>query len=168
MSNQTKGILGQLIKANKKIKGKIRYKRLRQQNPNGTKDAIFIIDKCTTEDVGLKKMLNWNRLTRRIIVNQLLYPPCSEIMQRFHSRSISISIEFSAKCFPNRQMKKHVKIRSRNLISKQECIPVGCVSPACCPYLPACTALGGGGVPARGYLPGEVYLPRYSPCEQND
>ena len=39
---------------------------------------------------------------------------------------------------------------------KQECIPVGCVPPACCPYLPdlpACTALGG--VSAwGGYLPG--------------
>ena len=51
---------------------------------------------------------------------------------------------------------------------KQECIPVGCVPPTCCPYLPACTApregvhahggftcLGGpcpgeGGVPAQG------------------
>ena len=26
---------------------------------------------------------------------------------------------------------------------EQECIPVGCVPPACCPYLPACTAPGG-------------------------
>ena len=49
---------------------------------------------------------------------------------------------------------------------KQECIPVGCVPPACCPYLPdlpACTALGGvsawGGVPARG-----VYLPEWGTC----
>ena len=48
---------------------------------------------------------------------------------------------------------------------KQECIPVGCVPPACCPYLPAYTAPWGvylvgvylpGGVPAQGrvYLPG--------------
>ena len=49
-------------------------------------------------------------------------------------------------------------------ILKQECIPVGCVPPAYCPYLPACTAQGGvyipggGGVPARG-----VYLSRYTP-----
>ena len=28
-------------------------------------------------------------------------------------------------------------------ICEQECIPVGCVPPICCPYLPACTALGG-------------------------
>ena len=58
---------------------------------------------------------------------------------------------------------------------EEECIPVGCVAPACCPYLPACTAQGGRGVPGgtcRGgylpkgvylqggrYLPGEVYLP---------
>ena len=74
---------------------------------------------------------------------------------------------------------------------EQDCIPEGCVTPACCPYLPACTALGGvpargvcicpggtcpggctclGGVPAQGcvYLPGG-YLPIYSPlsCEQN-
>ena len=73
----------------------------------------------------------------------------------------------------------------------QECIPVGCVPPACCPYLPACTAPGGvpglgsvsgqGGVPGPGgtwsggctwsqvgvpglgvYLVWGVYLPRYS------
>ena len=25
---------------------------------------------------------------------------------------------------------------------KQVCIPVGCVPPVCCPYLPACTAQG--------------------------
>ena len=53
---------------------------------------------------------------------------------------------------------------------KQECIPVGCVPPACCPYFPACTAPGAvpglgvylvpGGVPGPG--PGG-YLPRYSP-----
>ena len=36
---------------------------------------------------------------------------------------------------------------------KQECIPVGCVPPAFCPYLPACTAGGG-----EGYLPEGVYL----------
>ena len=53
---------------------------------------------------------------------------------------------------------------------QQDCIPVGCVPPACCPYLPACTALGGGvwsqrvclllvrgGVPASG--PGGGCLP---------
>ena len=27
-------------------------------------------------------------------------------------------------------------------IFQQVCIPVGCVPPACCPYLPACTAAG--------------------------
>ena len=37
---------------------------------------------------------------------------------------------------------------SAQIICLQECIPVGCVPPVCCPYLPACTA--GGGV----YLPG--------------
>ena len=34
-----------------------------------------------------------------------------------------------------------------NYFVKQECIPVGCVPPAFCPYLPACTAPGG--VPAQ-------------------
>ena len=36
---------------------------------------------------------------------------------------------------------------------KQDCIPEGCVPPACCPYLPACTAGGcllQEGVPAPG------------------
>ena len=32
-------------------------------------------------------------------------------------------------------------------VPKQECIPVGCIPPACCLYLPACTALG---VPGPG------------------
>ena len=41
--------------------------------------------------------------------------------------------------------------------TKQECIPVGCVPPACCPYLPTCTARG-------GYLPRGVYLPRGCTC----
>ena len=69
------------------------------------------------------------------------------------------------------------------------CIPVGCVPPACYPYLPACTALGGtcwgctclGDVPGPGrvYLPGGVpgsggctcvggTCPSTPPCEQND
>ena len=45
---------------------------------------------------------------------------------------------------------------------KQDCIPVGCVLPACCPYLPALTAPGGRGVPVGGigYLHGGMYLPR--------
>ena len=38
--------------------------------------------------------------------------------------------------------------------TKQDFIPVGCVPPACCPYLPACTALRG--VPASGPR-GDVY-----------
>ena len=40
---------------------------------------------------------------------------------------------------------------------KQECIPVGCVPPACCPYLPACTARGctcAGGCICLGGVPG--------------
>ena len=54
--------------------------------------------------------------------------------------------------------------RDVNASFKQECIPVGCVPSALCPYLPACTAQGGctwsqgvylpsGGVPGPG-----VYL----------
>ena len=42
------------------------------------------------------------------------------------------------------------------LTTKQVCIPVGCVPPACCPYLPACTAPGGvcsGWVSAPGGIP---------------
>ena len=44
-----------------------------------------------------------------------------------------------------------VEIFQMQAKKKQECIPVGCVPPTSCPYLPACTAPGG--VPARG-----VYL----------
>ena len=43
-------------------------------------------------------------------------------------------------------------------MNQQKCIPVGCVPPACCPYLPACTAHGGCTHPGGMYLPG-VYLP---------
>ena len=57
----------------------------------------------------------------------------------------------------------------------QECIPVGCVPPACCPCLPTRTApcSGGGGIPAwgvylpRGYTCRGVYLPMYSPPHVN-
>ena len=38
-------------------------------------------------------------------------------------------------------------------INNKICIPVGCIPPACCPYLPACTVcvyVGGGGVCSRG------------------
>ena len=63
---------------------------------------------------------------------------------------------------------------------EQDCIQVGCVLPACCPYLPACTALEGvpgpgGCLVQEGCLPlvpgGVVYysmqLGRPPPCEQN-
>ena len=39
--------------------------------------------------------------------------------------------------------------KSHSLMKKEDCLetvwmrPVGCVPPACCAYLPACTALGG-------------------------
>ena len=33
--------------------------------------------------------------------------------------------------------------RILKIFLQQECIPVGCVPPTCCPYLPACTAPGG-------------------------
>ena len=34
--------------------------------------------------------------------------------------------------------------------NKQDCIPVGCVPPACCPYLPTCTELWGACVWSQG------------------
>ena len=39
---------------------------------------------------------------------------------------------------------KHMSMHAM-LFSIQVCIPVGCIPPTCCPYLPACTAGGGGG-----------------------
>ena len=33
---------------------------------------------------------------------------------------------------------------------EKQCIPVGCVPPACCPYLPACTAPEGCTCPRQG------------------
>ena len=46
---------------------------------------------------------------------------------------------------------------SKNLV-KQEYIPVGCVPPACYPYLPACTAPGGVSGPGDVTGHGVVYL----------
>ena len=51
---------------------------------------------------------------------------------------------------------------SKNIF-EQECIPVGCVPPPCCPYLPACTAPGGVylvwvGVPGPGGTWSGVYM----------
>ena len=43
---------------------------------------------------------------------------------------------------------------------KQECIPVGFVQPACCPYLPACTALGVSAPGGGGWLLLEGCAPR--------
>ena len=40
---------------------------------------------------------------------------------------------------------------------KQDCIRVGCVPPACCPYLPACIALGGCLVPGECLVPGGAW-----------
>ena len=82
----------------------------------------------------------------------------------------------------------HSEMHRTKTFEEQECIPAGCVPPACCPYLPACTGpggctwsrgvylvlgrglgctwsrgvylVGGGGEPG----PGGVYLPRYSPA----
>ena len=56
-------------------------------------------------------------------------------------------------------------LKSNKPIIKQECIIVGCVPHACCPYLQACTATKGvctwsGGVPGpRGCLPSLLLPP---------
>ena len=53
---------------------------------------------------------------------------------------------------------------------KQDCIPVGCVPPACWPYLPACTAVGWGYLLLGGCLllghsaPSGVSAPRGVPA----
>ena len=46
----------------------------------------------------------------------------------------------------NFEEKLNIKLPSAYVLQiffKQDCIPVGCVPQACCPYLPACTVLGG-------------------------
>ena len=43
---------------------------------------------------------------------------------------------------------------------KKDCIPVRCILPACCPHLPACTALGG------GLFPGGVSAPGGNVCSR--
>ena len=64
---------------------------------------------------------------------------------------------------------KYLEIKFSSLVNtktknnnKQECIPVGCVPPACYPYLPVCTDLEGlpaGGIYLPRGVPARVYLP---------
>ena len=75
-------------------------------------------------------------------------------------KSFDTNIAISGKFVLN--AKNSISTTERNKVLqkfyKQECIPVGCVPPACCPYLPVCTAWGctwfQGGVPG----PRGVYL----------
>ena len=87
----------------------------------------------------------------------------------------------------------HVVTNKPQIAILKECIPVGCIPPACQPYLPACTVQGecllregvsapGCGVSAPGGLlpggggvsaPGGYDIPACTeadplPCEQND
>ena len=48
--------------------------------------------------------------------------------------------------------------------TQQECIPVGCIPPTCCLYLPACTAPRGCTCPGGVYPPRGVYLPMGLPA----
>ena len=48
--------------------------------------------------------------------------------------------------------------KTTKMLTKQECIPVGCVMPACCLYLPACTAWGVFLVRGLHLVPGGMYL----------
>ena len=67
-----------------------------------------------------------------------------------------------------RNMKKAQKQKNKtknNIKNKKIWIPIGCVSPACCPYLPACTAQWGG-VCSGGCIP--ACTEAAPPCEQND
>ena len=63
---------------------------------------------------------------------------------------------------------KRISLNSANSVNhckfQQECIPVGCVPPACCPYFPPCTAPGRG-VPAQGFTCLGVYLPGDVPAQ---
>ena len=53
------------------------------------------------------------------------------------------------KCNTSEEAKSlHLQKPKKKPKKKQECIPVGCVPPACDPYLPACTSPGG--VPGPG------------------
>ena len=111
IAHQTKRILGQFIKANCKVCPKqersplllsaddkddrYMYNNPKIRDVKDTKGVTlyFISEECTIKDAGLK-MFNWNRLTSRIIVNQLAYPPCSKIMHRFHSRTSGVTDSF--------------------------------------------------------------------------
>ena len=95
--------------------------------------------------------------------------------QKRRSRSKSVGSSHVEEHAKRKRYIPEVDQVSWNKSEKQECILVGCVPPACCPYLPACSARGGvylvpgGGVPGPGgwctwsrgvYLVPGVYLVR--------
>ena len=57
--------------------------------------------------------------------------------------------------------KEITKNSSTDFGSEQDCIPVGCIPPACWPYLPACTAPWRSALPVGSALPGGSALPEW-------
>ena len=109
----------------------------------------------------------------------ITYDDHFKIRKHIFTNVFPVDISYNKEVFPRFP---NSKIEPSNCgSSKQECIPVGSVPPACCPYLPACTAPRGvpapggctcqggctcwgctcrGGVPAQGSVPAWGYLPR--------
>ena len=75
-----------------------------------------------------------------------------------HSNSLSLFT-----CSGNKK-NKQVDLYAGTMNQIQDCIPVGCIPPACCPHLPACTALGGGCLVGGGLLPGDRGVPGLGGC----
>ena len=78
-------------------------------------------------------------------------------MFRSHVAKANVNVTIAAQLRNNTKVSElelvfcSFRIDSKSkFIVNQVCIPVGCVPPACCPYLSACTAPGGGGVCSWG------------------
>ena len=70
---------------------------------------------------------------------QILWSLC---LVDFLPLTLKLPIQTSLSVVPNSQF-VYVHVKNVKISGKQVCIPVGCVPPTCCPYLPACTAQGG-------------------------
>ena len=81
----------------------------------------------------------------------------SEIWLWFYF-SISLAVNRSLHLtFADREQSYQLGFSQTRRNGQQVCIPAGFVPPACCPYLPACTAQGGS-APGGGSVPGKGCL----------
>ena len=98
--------------------------------------------------------IEWRQRSRKMFFFSFALPRCYAVVIWF-----TVSREKSIKPSPTYYMcvSREMKNSNWNFFKYKKCVPVGCIPPACWPYLLACTAQGGllarGVCLARGGLP---------------